>query len=158
MRGACLRLSRKDDVIPNRNAERGARWERDIRDYLRAVLGKAVIRPRQEGYVDVGDLHASPWALQAKDEARLNLSGYVNDAEKQAAAAGEPFSAAVVKRRRYSTEKGYVVMTLATFRDSLVRLRRAETLLARHAPEVFYTEHLPEPAKTTEQEAPPSQT
>ena len=145
--------------MSNPNKAKGDRWERPVLKYLQEVFGRAAIRPRQEGFVDVGDVHISPFALQLKDEAKLNLSGYVNDADKQAAAAGEPFGAAVVKRRRYSTESGYVVMTLRTFRDVLVRLRRAEELLARHAPEGFHTEHLPQPdPETPEQEPDSSQT
>ncbi len=137
--------------MSNANKAKGDRWERPVLKYLQEVFGRAAIRPRQEGYVDVGDVHISPFALQLKDEAKHNFSSYVNDAEKQAAAAGEPFGAAVVKRRRYPTEAGYVVMTLRTFRDVLTRLRRAEELLARHAPEIFHSEHLPTPADPDEQ-------
>lgn len=142
--------------MSNPNKAKGDRWERPVLAFFQERFGRAAIRPRQEGYVDVGDIHISPFALQLKDEAKHNLSGYVNDAEKQALAAGEPFGAAVVKRRRYATEKGYVLMTLFTFREVLTRLRRAEELLARHAPEIYHTEHLPEPEP--EQESPPSQT
>lgn len=141
--------------MTNANKAKGDRWERPVLAFLQERFGRAAIRPRQSGHIDVGDIHISPFALQLKDEAKHNFSSYVNDAEKQAAAAGEPFGAAVVKRRRYPVGAGYVVMTLATFRDVLTRLRRAEELLARHAPDVFHTEHLPAPP---EQDPAPSQT
>ncbi len=133
--------------MSNANARKGSRWEAAVRDFLREVFGRFVIRPRQEGYVDIGDLHLSPFVLQAKDWKTLAaaLNEGLNGAEKQAKAAGEPFGAAVVKRRNKSVGLAYTVMTLATFRDLIARLRRAEELLARHAPEVFHTEHLPEP-------------
>lgn len=112
--------------MSNANKAKGNRWELPVLRYLQEVFGRAALRPRQEGHVDVGDIHISPFALQLKDEAKHNFASYVRDAEKQAAAAGEPFGAAVVKRRRASTEDGYVVMSLRTFRDLLLRLRTAE--------------------------------
>ena len=107
-------------------------------DYFRLRLSRqAVIKPRQEGYIDIGDIHVSPFVLQAKDEQSHNFSGYINDAEKQAEAAGEDYGVAVVKRRRYSTSKGYVVMTVRTFALVVQRLRRAEELLLRASPDLF---------------------
>ena len=100
--------------MPNRNAQKGSRWELAIRDYLQKTHGRAVIRPRQE-HADVGDIHLSPFVIQAKDEARHTFSSYVDDAEKQAGRAGEPFGVAVVKRRGVNVSRGYVVMSLETF-------------------------------------------
>lgn len=138
--------------MSNPNAAKGSRWERSGLDFLKEVFGRSAIRPRQEGYIDVGDIHISPFALQFKDEAKHNFSSYVNDAEKQAAAAGEPFGAAVVKRRRYSVDKAYVVMSFGVFRALLIRLRRAEALLARYAPEVFHEQHLTASDEAPEEE------
>lgn len=123
--------------MTNANKAKGDRWERPVLQYLRDWFGRAAIRPRQEGFVDVGDIHISPFALQLKDEASHNFSGYLNDAEKQAAAAGEPYGAAVVKRRRYATEKGYVVLSLRTLRLVIARIRRSEDLLLRADPAAF---------------------
>ncbi len=122
----------------NPNGDRGRRWEKALVDYLRLRMGRqAVQKPRQEGYIDVGDIHVSPFVLQAKDEQSHNFSGYINDAEKQAEAAEEDYGVAVVKRRRYSTSKGYVVMTVRTFALVVQRLRRAEELLLRASPDLF---------------------
>jgi hypothetical protein len=123
--------------VPNPNAARGARWERAVRDFLREVFGRLVLRPRQEGHVDIGDLHLSPFVLQAKDEAKHDFSGYIRDAEAQARAAGEPYGAAVVKRRNHAVGLAYVVLTLHTFRAVVARLRRAEDLLLRADPAAF---------------------
>jgi len=134
--------------MTNASAARGARWERAVFDYLLKPFGRArVARPHQEGYVDVGDLHLPPWALQLKDEARITLSSYVTDAETQAKAAELDFGAAVVKQRTKGVGRAYVVMSLDTFIRVVQRLHSAEKLLARHAPEVYHQEHLlnPEP-------------
>jgi len=124
--------------VGNPNGDRGRRWEKALTDYLRLRLGRqTVVKPRQEGYVDVGDVHVSPFVIQAKDEASHNFSGYINDAEKQAAAAEEFYGAAVVKRRRYGTAHAYVVFTLRTFALVIQRLRRAEEYLLRANPDLF---------------------
>ncbi|MDT8915786.1 hypothetical protein [Amycolatopsis sp. PS_44_ISF1] len=135
--------------MSNPNAAKGARWERSVLDFLREVFGRAAIRPRQEGHIDVGDIHLSPFALQLKDEASHNFSGYLNDADKQATAAGEPYGAAVVKRRRYGVDRGYAVMTLATFRLVVARLRRAEQQLLRASPALF-DQHMADTQKENE--------
>lgn len=129
--------------MSNPNKAKGDRWELAIVKFLADTFGRNVIRPRQEGWEDVGDIHLSPFVIQAKDEGKHNFSGYINDAEKQATAAEEQYGVAVVKRRNYSPRLAYVVMTLETFRRVVARLRRAEELLARYAPEIYHTEHLP---------------
>lgn len=104
------------------NAAKGSRWELAVVRYLMETFGRNARRPHQEGFKDVGDVHLSPFVLQAKDEARHTFSSYVDDAEAQAANAGEPFGAAVVKRRGKGPERAYVVMTLATFRALLAAM------------------------------------
>lgn len=137
--------------MSNPNGDRGRRWEKAITDYLRPIFGRqAVVKPRQEGYIDIGDVHLSPFVIQAKDEQAHSFSSYLSDAEKQAAAAGEDYGVAVVKRRRYATEKAYVVMTLATFARVVARLRRAEGLLLRANPDLF-DQHIAQTKKENEQ-------
>ncbi len=123
--------------MSNPNKAKGDRWELAAVTYLREWLGRNVIRPRQEGYEDIGDIHISPFAIQAKDEARHNFSGYVRDAEKQADAAGEDYGVALVKRRTVGPRLAYAVMTLETFRRVVTRLRRAEEQLLRASPALF---------------------
>jgi hypothetical protein len=129
--------------VGNANAAKGSRWELAITKFLADTFGRHVIRPQQAGWDDVGDIHLHPFVIQAKDERSHNFSGYINDAEKQAKAAEFDYGVAVVKRRNYSPRLAYVVMTLETFRRVVLRLRRAEELLARYAPEIYHTEHLP---------------
>lgn len=115
--------------MANRNKAKGTKWESAVRDYLNGALGLVdedgrfwdpadpdnVTRKAQEGSRDVGDLWAHPFVLEAKDEAKHRFSAYVEQAEREAEAAGLPFGVAVVKRRRASPARGYVVMSLATF-------------------------------------------
>lgn len=127
--------------MSNANAAKGQRWEKAIVDFLSPFFGRAVVRPRQEGYLDVGDIHISPFIIQAKDHARLDFSGFVDDAELQASHAGEPYGVAVVKRRGQGSGRAYVVHSLASFTRVVIRLRRAESLLLRASPAVF-DEHM----------------
>ena len=48
----------------NPNGDRGRRWEKAITDFLRLIFGRQiVVKPRQEGYIDVGDVHLSPKSI-----------------------------------------------------------------------------------------------
>ena len=131
--------------MSNPNAAKGAAFERDGAAYLAEVFGRQVRRPHQEGYVDVGDIHLSPFVLQAKNWADVTsaLTVGLAGAEAQAIAAAEPYGVVVIKKRRAPIAEARVAMSLRTFRSVTARLLNAEALLARHAPEVFHTEHLP---------------
>ncbi|WP_229398130.1 hypothetical protein [Micromonospora okii] len=107
-------------------------------------VGIGAYRPAQEGFRDTGDLHGmSPWVAQCKayasweDAIRLGLDG----AEKQRLHARESYGVALVKRVRRSVGESYAVQTLATWARVYVRLRRAEALLAEHAP-AAHAEHM----------------
>lgn len=124
------------------NKQKGTAWEtllvRALNAFFRRRHSLKAYRPAQEGFLDTGDLHGiSPFIGQAKnwksweDAIREGLDG----AEKQRVQAGEDYGVALVKRVRKSVGAGYAVMTVATFARVLVRLRRAEELLAFHAPE-----------------------
>lgn len=115
---------------------KGTRWETALVDEFTA-RGLPARRVAQEGFADSGDIHGlSPFIGQAKDWAswqdaiRVGLDG----AERQKANAGEPYGVAFVKRARRPTSAGYAVMTVGTFADLLVRLRRAEAAATLRAP------------------------
>ncbi|GAA0627474.1 hypothetical protein HPO96_37085 [Kribbella sandramycini] len=101
------------------NKAKGARWELDIVRYLAAVFGRKVRRPHAEGFEDVGDIHVSPFCLQAKNYADVGtaLRVGVAGAELQAARAEEKYGVAVIKRRGKGAADAYVAMSLAAFRD-----------------------------------------
>jgi hypothetical protein len=92
---------------------RGTRWESQVRDYLVAAGFVGVERRALDGNKDRGDLLGIPlWTLEAKDEARITLAGYMDEARAEAKNAGTPYFAAIVKRRRKGTGEAYAVMPL----------------------------------------------
>lgn len=101
------------------NKAKGARWELDIVRFLAAVFGRLVRRPHAEGFADVGDIHLSPFVLQAKNYADVAtaLRVGVEGAEIQAKRAGELYGVAVIKRRGKGASDAYVAMSLTAFRE-----------------------------------------
>jgi hypothetical protein len=112
--------------MTNRNKAAGTKWESDIVSYLKSHGIPTAHRVAQTGRDDSGDIWGvSPFIVQAKtyanlaDGLRLGLEG----AKRQAHVAGEPFGAAVVKRRGKGAADAYVVMDLETFTRMLIDLR-----------------------------------
>lgn len=126
------------------NKSKGTAWETALVKALSAFWrGRHNLEPRrvaQEGFKDSGDLHGmSPFIGQAKnwksweDAIREGLDG----AEKQKVHADELYGVALVKRVRKSTGGGYAVMTVATWAQLLIRLKRAEAWLGEVAPDAL---------------------
>lgn len=115
--------------MANPNARKGKAFELDARRYLEETFGRAVRRPHAEGFKDVGDLHLSPFVIQAKNYAdtatALNVG--VAGAELQATHAEEPFGVALIKKRGAHISEARVAMSLKTFRALVERLHRAES-------------------------------
>jgi hypothetical protein len=112
--------------VANPNKAKGSRFELEVERELRAD-GLSAVRPRQTGNVDVGDLHVEDdVVLQAKAwrDVPSALREGVAGAQRQAAAAGRPHGAAVIKRPRGSVAEAYVVMPLRAF-AALLRSRRS---------------------------------
>ena len=95
---------------------RGTRWESAVRDALMDA-GLPARREVQRGAADVGDLSIEglPFSIEAKDHKSIDLAAFVDQANRQAANAGQPYGVAIVKRRRKSVTDAYVVLDLATF-------------------------------------------
>lgn len=129
--------------MSNPNKVKGTRWESDLVGFLMS-MGIAARRVAQAGRLDVGDLHGlSPFIAQAKNYRDLTagLREGLAGAEVQKVRAGEPYGVAFVKRPRKSTGQGYAVLTVETWARLLLRLRRAEAYLERHAPADVWVEH-----------------
>src|SRR5690606_10543974 len=90
--------------------------------------GVFAYKPRQEGFRDVGDVHAPPFVLQAKDwkDVVSALREGTDGARVQRVNAGMPFGAAVVKRARKPVEDAYVVMRLGDLPDLIRALTESE--------------------------------
>ncbi|MGV9263172.1 hypothetical protein ACWDRR_00745 [Kitasatospora sp. NPDC003701] len=97
----------------SREKRKGTAWESDIVRFLRGS-GLDAKRVAQTGRLDVGDIHAPPWVIEAKNVAKIELSSFVDQAEREARHADCPFGVAVVKRRQHGAGKAYAVMTLET--------------------------------------------
>jgi hypothetical protein len=97
----------------------GRRWENEVIDFLRDVFPK-MERRRLHGRFDKGEFHGTgPWAFECKNEKVIRWSDALREAEQEAANAGVPWHAAIIKRRAHIRHKAYVVMTLGQFRDLL---------------------------------------
>jgi hypothetical protein len=125
--------------VANARKAKGTRFESDVRDRLR-LWGLHAYRPAQEGRHDVGDLHGvEPFILQAKawENVSAALREGLDGARVQARHAGRAYGAVVIKRTRASIGLARVALTLDDFARVLLRLRRAEDLLAVSSPEAY---------------------
>ncbi|GGR71252.1 hypothetical protein GCM10010252_06940 [Streptomyces aureoverticillatus] len=128
--------------MANPNKARGTAWESAIRDHLNRFLGlvdetgafrdplsgENVRRAAQEGARDVGDIHAAPFIIEAKDVARPAVPTWLRQADIEASHAGFPFGVVAHKTRRAHVRHGRVHMSVRTW----TRVRLA---LGMHAPE-----------------------
>lgn len=92
--------------MANPSKARGTRWESAVRDYLNGVLEyshptdwRLVKRQAQEGAKDVGDLHAWPFILEAKDVKSPAVPTWIRQAEVEAVNAGFPYGVVIHKVR-----------------------------------------------------------
>jgi len=115
------------------NAAKGKAFERDVVRFLAEVFGRNVRRPHAEGFLDVGDIHLDPFAIQAKNYANVAtaLTVGVAGAQVQATRAEQDFGVVVIKARNRPIGDARVALTLTDFRRLVARLRDAETAAAR---------------------------
>lgn len=114
--------------MANPSKRRGTEWETAVTRYLREDDPAAddIRRVAQTGRLDTGDIHALPFVLECKNVAKIDLAAFVDQADREAANARQPYGAAVVKRRGKGVAAGYAVMSLATFRRLLRDVRAHE--------------------------------
>ena len=102
----------------------GTSFETWLVDYWREAFGTRTIERRaRKGIRDEGDIaglhcHAGPVVIEAKSVARLNLSGWVQEAEVERGHADAAIGAVVHKRKGYgrgSMGDQYVTLTLRDF-------------------------------------------
>lgn len=108
----------------NRSArDAGTRFERSVADYLARALGDDRIdRRAKRGAKDMGDIagarmHGREVVIECKDYGgRLELPGWLDEAERERGNADAAYGVVVAKRRGVADPAGqYVVMTLETF-------------------------------------------
>lgn len=108
----------------NRAKQRGTSFETAVVNYCRDHGFPYARRLALAGGADTGDITlgdepaGGPVTIEAKDHAKLDLAGFVDEAITEAANAGTPLGVAVVKRRGKNVSQAYVVTTLeAWLRD-----------------------------------------
>ena len=98
---------------------RGAKWERNLVTYFGKV-GKRVSRLRSPGVgdlagwnvavtLDSGEVVNIPLSIEAKDQAEIKLSTFVDQAERDA---NGGLFIVIIKRRQKGTGKAYVTTSL----------------------------------------------
>lgn len=125
---------------------KGTNWESAIVDYLTANGATQTERRALCGTNDRGDIAGIPGlVIEAKNEKRIDLAGYVTEAEQERTNDGARIGLAWVKRRgKTSPGDAYVVMTGA----NLVRLLTDAGYIREPAPVVVphqtgHTDHTP---------------
>lgn len=106
------------------NKARGTRWENDIADHVNAT-GLRARRLQRTGVKDIGDVEIAVGdtviVVEAKNEKRINLPGYLKEADIEASHYAAKYKAdnvhgvAVVKRRNHGVGTAYAVMELDEF-------------------------------------------
>ncbi|MFM9629543.1 hypothetical protein ACKI10_18185 [Streptomyces galilaeus] len=122
--------------MANPSKARGTAWESAIRDFTNAFLGlykddwrdlpasqrflnmldwRNVRRQAQEGAKDVGDLHAWPFILEAKDVKSPAVPTWLRQAEAEAVNAGFPYGVVIHKTRGKGPGMARVHISDATY-------------------------------------------
>ncbi|MFJ8472150.1 hypothetical protein [Kitasatospora sp. NPDC094011] len=115
--------------MSNPNKAKGTAWESAIRDFLNRRLGLVdaagrflnpasadnVRRAAQEGARDVGDVHAWPFILEAKDVKSAAVPTWLRQATVEADHAGFPFGVVVHKVRGRPVAEGRVHVPVSTW-------------------------------------------
>lgn len=121
--------------MSNPSKAKGTAWESAWTAYIQEHHNSSAHRNVQMGAKDIGDvsgyyLHAA----ELKAEKTITLASYIEQANREAINAGQPFGCAVVKRRMKGTADGYVVRDVRTDVRLLNRLRDMEAALQSAAP------------------------
>lgn len=91
---------------------KGTRWETRLADFLRPMHPRVERRVRT-GRNDKGDIAGiDGWCIEAKACARLELAKWMDEAEREAKAAGVSRFAVVFPRKSHATAKAYAVVPL----------------------------------------------
>jgi len=130
--------------VANPNKSRGTRFESAVRDYLNRELGLTdddgnlrdvfsplnVRRAAQEGARDVGDIHAVPVVIEAKDVKSPAVPSWLRQAEREATNAGFPFGVVCHKVRGRGVAYARVHLTDRTLAAMAEHLGTSDVELA----------------------------
>lgn len=106
----------------NRAKQKGTAFETAVVTFLSEKF-PGVERRTLSGASDKGDVAGlAGWVLELKNYKTFNLSGWVEEARKEAANASVDWWAVVAKRPNKNVSESYVVLPLWMFRNLLERL------------------------------------
>lgn len=95
---------------------KGTSFETAVVTYLRDEHGLPVERRALRGTKDCGDITGLPrWVLELKNCRQMDLSGWSDEALKEAANDGSRYYAVVHKRRGKNVSQAYVTLPLEIF-------------------------------------------
>ncbi|MFF9129149.1 hypothetical protein [Streptomyces sp. NPDC014806] len=116
--------------MTNRNKTKGSAWERAIVDFLRSAGWPHAERRLAGSAIDRGDIAGIVGVvIEAKNTTRLDLAGWIDEAERERANDNAFLGVVWHKRRgKASAGDGYVTMTGAAFAELL-----GDALLNRRA-------------------------
>lgn len=99
--------------MSNPSKSKGSAWERRVVDFLVANGHPNAERRALEGINDRGDVAGvRGWVVEAKCRKTLDLSGWSDEAEREALNAGVSRWAVVFPRRNHATAKGYALVPI----------------------------------------------
>lgn len=103
---------------------KGDKWERDLVDYFKSEGFDKARRCYGAGVHDgIGDiLGIDLFTIEAKDQNRIDLAEWVDQAERQRHYSLNPFSVVIAKRRRKKVADAYAVIPLFLFIEIARRL------------------------------------
>lgn len=102
--------------MSNPSARKGSDWELKLEPPLREHGFPYATRLGKQGVNDKGDFtHILPFCIEAKNQGKLNFSGWLAEAHREAEHAGAKYPVVFAKRRNYPLMRGYAVMEIGTF-------------------------------------------
>lgn len=108
--------------MANPSKQKGSAWERRLVDFLASHGHPNAERRVTEGKNDRGDVSGVPgWVIEAKNCRQIDLSGWCDEAEKEAMAAHVYRWAVVFPRKAHQTRKAYAVIPLWLLADLMTR-------------------------------------
>jgi hypothetical protein len=122
--------------MTNKPKVKGTDWETELVNYLNEFPFPDEAERTGSADFGSGDIHLGEWVIEAKNEARIDLPGYLKQLKAEVARNEfEPLKAVVmVKNRRHSVGDGYALMSIKDYRDLMLYIEVLERLWdSKHA-------------------------
>lgn len=119
--------------MSNPNKAKGTTWETLVAGYLNEYGLNAERTGSAD--MDLADIHAGEWVIEAKAQQAIDLPGYLKQLAKSVQRRDSaPYKSVVmVKNRRHSVQDGYAVMSIENYRSLMLYVNALEGTLAEVA-------------------------